>query len=313
MTALGLPRNRWLQLGIALLVWLAAFTAHAQDLQPLPQLVAPVTDTTGTLTAEQIERLNSKLRAFEAKKGSQIVVVVVPSTQPESIEQYTLRLAEQAKLGRKKADDGLLVVLAMQDKKTRIEVGYGLEGVIPDSVANRVRREAMNPAFRDGRFFDGLNASADAFIKLIDGEPLPPPASSPDSSYQDVGEDYEILLVIALVATIVVGGILRAVFGRFFGSAMVGSVVGGSAWLLTSFVGIGAIAGILAFVFSLVFSGTFGRVGAGRSGGSGGWSSGGWSSGGGWGGSNDSSSGSGGWSGGGGTFGGGGSSGGWDD
>ena len=213
------------------------------------------------------------------------------------------------KLGRKKVDDGVLIVLAIQARKTRIEVGYGLEGVIPDSVAARVRREAMNPFFRDGKFYEGLDAGANAFIKLIDGEALPPPSAAPDTGFhQDFGENYEILLVILFVLVIVVGGILRAIFGRFFGSTVVGGLAGGAAWLITSALGVGLFAGVAAFLFSIIFSGTSGRFGSGARGGrSGGWSSGGWSSGGSWGGSTDS------WSGGGGTFGGGGSSGGWND
>lgn len=289
---------------------LGARIALAQDLQPLPELKSPVTDTTGTLTPEQVRRLDEKLRAFEARKGTQIAVVLVPTTQPESIEQYSIRLAERAKVGRKKVDDGLIILVAMKDRTTRIEVGYGLEGAIPDNVASRVRREVMNPAFREGRYYDGLDAGAEAFMKLVDGEKLPPPRSAPDTRFDDA-PDFQSLLVIGIVLVIVVGGILRAILGRFLGSAAVGGIAGTAAWFLTSLIPVAGIAGVLAFVFSLVFSGTFGRVGRGGRGGgwsNGGWSSGGWSTGGGWG-----SSGGGGWSGGGGTFGGGGSSGSWDN
>ncbi|MEO7403171.1 MAG: TPM domain-containing protein, partial [Burkholderiales bacterium] len=286
--------------------------ARAQDFQPLPDVSSPVTDTTGTLSQSQIATLTEKLRAFEKRKGSQIAVVVVPTTEPETIDQYSIRLAEKVKIGRAKVDDGLIIVISMKDRKTRIEVGYGLEGAIPDSVASQVRRQVMNPAFREGRYFDGLNAGADAFIKIIDGEPLPAPAPDRGVSHQGAsgdGVDYQSLLVMGIILVFVVGGILRAIFGRFLGSAMVGGVAGGGAFLLSGLMPIGIVGGIVAFVFSIVFSNSFGRnnIGSrGRGPMGGGWSSGGWASGGG---SSSSDS----WSGGGGGFGGGGSSGGWDN
>ena len=285
--------------------------ARAQDFQPLPDVSSPVTDTTGTLSQAQIATLTERLRAFERRKGSQIAVVVVPTTEPETIDQYSIRLAEKVKVGRAKVDDGLIIVISMKDRKTRIEVGYGLEGAIPDSVASQVRRQVMNPAFREGRYFDGLSAGADAFIKIIDGEPLPAPRPDSSVSHQGGGDglDYPGLLVMGIIAVFVVGGILRAIFGRFIGSGLVGGVAGGGAFLLSGLLPIGIAGGLLAFLFSLVISNSFGRNNIGSRGRGplgGGWTSGGWGSGGG---SSSSDS----WSRGGGGFGGGGSSGGWDN
>lgn len=296
---------------LALLV-AAAGLAGAQDLQPLPELNSPVVDTTGTLTADQIERLATELRAFEARKGSQIAVVFVPTTQPEAIEQYSIRLAEKAKVGRKKADDGVIVLVVTKDRKTRIEVGYGLEGAIPDIVANQIRRDVMNPYFRNGDFYGGVRAGTQALIKRADGEALPPPWQGEPQRGTEVGADYFEWILIGMVLVVVLGGVLKAIFGRFLGSAMVGGMAGTGAGLLSgiAFVGIGV--GVLAFVFSLMLAGMLGgfnqRRGRYRGPWTGGWGGGGWSSGGGSGGGDI-----GGWSGGGGSFGGGGASGSWDD
>lgn len=285
--------------------------AFAQDLQPLPELNSPVVDTTGTLTSDQIERLATELRAFEARKGSQVAVVFVPTTQPEAIEQYSLRLAEKAKVGRTKADDGVIVLVVVKDRKTRIEVGYGLEGAIPDIVANQIRRDVMNPYFRNGDFFGGVRAGTQALIKRIDGEDLPPPWQGEAARGTEVGTDYFELILIGIVLVVVLGGVLKAIFGRFLGSAMVGGVAGAGAGLLSGITFIGIGVGLLAFVFSLMLAGMLGgfnqRRGRYRGPWTGGWGGGGWSSGGGGGGD------IGGWSGGGGSFGGGGASGSWDD
>ena len=303
------------RLAVLLALALGTALALAQDLQPLPELKSPVTDLTGTLTAQQIAALEQRLLAFEARKGSQIVVVLVPTTEPEPIEDYTIRLAERAKVGRKGLDDGVIVLVAMRDRRTRIEVGYGLEGVIPDSVANRIRREVMNPYFRDGRFYEGLIAGTDALAKLIESEKLPAPAqrkAPPGEGGHEGG--LEGVFVIGLVLVVVFGSILRRIFGRFLGSAAVGGLTGSAAWLITGLALVGTIAAILAFIFSLMLAGTAGRrlrQGSGYF--PGGWSSGGWAGGasrsGGWSGGGLG----GGWSGGGGGFGGGGASGSWND
>ncbi len=310
----GLMRPRsWGVIGVLVLALAVAGLARAQDLQPLPELNSPVVDTTGTLTADQIERLATELRAFEAKKGSQIAVVFVPTTLPEAIEQYSIRLAEKAKVGRKKADDGVIVLVVTKDRKTRIEVGHGLEGAIPDIVANQIRRDVMNPYFRNGDFHGGVRAGTQALVKRIEGEDLPPPWQPGEQRGTEVGTDYFELLLIGIVLVVVLGGVLKAIFGRFLGSAMVGGVAGTGAGLISGITFLGVAVGVLAFVFSLMLAGMLGgfsnRRGRYRGPWTGGWGGGGWSSGGGgWGGGDI-----GGWSGGGGSFGGGGASGSWDD
>ncbi len=290
----------------ALVPMLAPFPAYGQDLQPLPEVRAPVVDSTKTLTSDQIERLSLELRAFEQRKGSQISVVFVPTTRPESIEQYSIRLAERVKAGRSKVDDGVLILVAIQDRKTRIEVGYGLEGAIPDIVANQIRREVMNPYFRNNDFHGGVRAGVEALIKRIDGESLPPAWQEETGSREP--NDLMSWVVVAIVVIVGLGGFLRRIFGRFIASGLVASIAGGGAWMLTSAAAIGGLVGVLAFVLSLLMLGRVFDFRSGRGGHRGGWSAG--SGGGSWSGGGMSSSD---WSGGGGGFGGGGASGSWDD
>jgi len=289
-----------------LLLLLATGCALAQDLAPVPPLKTRVTDTTGTLTAQQAADLERRIAEFEARKGSQIAVLIVPTTAPEDIAQYGIRVAEAWKLGRKGIDDGVILIVARSDRKLRLEVGYGLEGPIPDAIAKRIIRETISPRFQQGDFFGGISAGTQQLMRLIEGEKLPPPAprAEPQGDFGGTGN----LLIILLVATMVLGGVLTAVLGRFFGSATTGGVVGLIAWTIAGALIAGIGAGLLAFVFSLIFAGSRGGFTRGTRGGRGGWRTGGWT-GGGWGGG---SSGGGGWSGGGGGgFGGGGASGNW--
>lgn len=290
----------------AFLLWVALLGgAWAQDLVPVPPLKGRVTDLTGTLTADQIADLERSLAAFEARKGSQVAVLMVPTTQPEEIAQYSIRVADQWKVGRKKVDDGLIVVVAKNDHKLRIEVGYGLEGVIPDIVARRVIRETIAPHFVEGDFYGGLKAGTDQLMKLVDGEKLPPPAEQ-GTRQPGQGADLQSLFVILLVVIVVAGGILTKVLGRLFGSAATGGVAGFIALAIAGTMIAAVAAGILAFFLTLMLGGVGGALAGGRRGGWGGgpWIGGG--SGGSWGGG-----GGGGWSGGGGGFGGGGASGSW--
>jgi uncharacterized protein len=261
---------------------------------PVPPLNARVTDLTSTLTSEQRAALEQKLAAFEAKKGSQIAVLIVPTTQPEPVEQYAVRVQETWKLGRKGVDDGVLMVVAKNDRKLWIEVGYGLEGVLPDATAKRIIEEEILPRFKQGDFAGGLAAGAERIMRVIDGEPLPPPKSrqQPRSYFGGL----ENLLIIGFVLVFAVGSVLRAVFGRFLGAGIIGLVIGVIAWTMVGAFAVAIIVAILAFILSL-FGGTHM--------GSGGYYGGGGSSGGGW------SSGGGGFSGGGGSSGGGGAGGSW--
>lgn len=275
---------RWL---IACVLLLAFGFASAEV--PVPPLQKRVTDLTGTLTPSQQSKLEQELASFEAQKGSQIAVLIIPTTEPETIEQYAIRVADKWKLGRKGVDDGALLLVAKDDHALRIEVGYGLEGVIPDAIAKRVISEIMLPYFKQNDYFGGIDAGVTRLIRLVDGEPLPPP-SKKDVSWSS----FEDFLPVAFMVIVVGAGILRSIFGRFFGATIVGSIVAVIFWMVIGSIIGSVIAGILAFVFSL---------GGGRSSG-GNWPGGGFG-GGGFGG------GGGGFSGGGGGFGGGGASGKW--
>lgn len=266
--------------------------AGAQALQPVPALSARVVDQTATLSADQRQRLASKLAAFEAGKGAQIAVLIVASVAPETIEQYALRVVESWKLGRKGVDDGALLLVAKQDRKLRIEVGYGLEGALNDANAKRIISETIAPRFKDGDFYGGIDSGVDAMIKVASGEPLPPPKAAAS----DPGVDLETLVFIGFILVFVVGGILRAMLGRLLAAGVIGTVAAIIASLLVSSLLLGVLAGLVAFVVSLFAGvGGIGSIG-GLGGGRGGWSSGGSS---------------GGFSGGGGSFGGGGASGSW--
>jgi uncharacterized protein len=296
--------------GLALAAALAAGPAFSQDLVPVPALKARVTDLTGTLTAQQAAELERSLAAFEARKGSQIAVLIVPTTQPETIEQYAIRVADQWKVGRKRVDDGLIVVVAKGDRKLRIEVGYGLEGAVPDAIASRVIREVIGPRFQANDFYGGLDAGTKALMRAVDGEPLPAPSWQPSGDAER--PEVQALFVILLVIVVFAGSILTKVLGRFVGSAATGGIAGAIVKVVVGSMIFAGVAGVLAFLLTLVL-GAVGRGLAGsRRGGFGGgpWiGGGGWSGGGGW--PGGSSGGGGGWSGGGGGFGGGGASGSW--
>jgi uncharacterized protein len=279
---------------LALLLWLAP--AFAQDV-PVPPLRTRVTDLTATLSAEQAAQLERKLAEFEARKGSQIAVLIVPTTRPEAIEQYSIRVVEAWKLGRKGVDDGALLLVAKDDRELRIEVGYGLEGALSDLVSNRIVEDIIVPRFRQGDFYGGIQAGVEAMIKVVDGEPLPEPAPRGRTWVRGVGGNLETVLIVGFVLVFVVGGVLRAMFGRMPAAALIAGAAGIIAWIIVSSLVAAGIVGVIAFLLSLV-AGTP-RMGRGgwRPGGFGG---GGWSGGGG-----------GGWGGGGGGFGGGGASGRW--
>jgi uncharacterized protein len=233
----------------ALALFFVAFSAWAQV--AVPPYSAPVVDLTKTLTREQQAALSRMLQEFEARKGSQIAVLLVPTTEPEEIEQYSIRVGEQWKTGRKNVDDGAVLVVAKNDRAVRIEVGYGLEGPLNDATANRIIREAILPRFREGDFYGGINAGVDRMMRVIDGEPLPAPEAPQPQVGGGIGQSLPILFMLALV----VGGVLRAVLGRVFGSMAAGGVVGGLAWLLVGTLGIAVFAGLLAFIFTLVGGG----------------------------------------------------------
>ena len=262
---------------------LCALSAWAQV--AVPELSRRVTDLTATLDAAQVAALESKLAAFEAQQGSQIAVLIVPTTQPEDIAQFGIRVAEQWKIGRAKIDDGVILIVAKDDRMLRLEVGYGLEGAIPDAIARRVIAETITPYFKAGDFHGGIDAGVTQLMRLIEGEPLPPPGASGTG-----GEDGPFVMLI--LGGIAAGWLLSLLMSRpaAGGVAALGSGAVGAMLL--------GFTPVLLFIAVFVFAGV---AGGGRHGG-------GWTSGGGGGGFGR---GGGSWGGGGGGFGGGGATGRW--
>lgn len=264
---------RWLRFFVLPLV-LVGFPAVSQEQVAVPPRAARVTDFTQTLSTPQQQALEQKLAALEAQKGSQIAVLIVPTTKPEEIEQFSIRVAEAWKLGRKGIDDGVILLVAKEDRTLRIEVGYGLEGAIPDIAAKRIIEEMITPRFRDGDFYSGIDQGVDRLMGLINGEALPPPKPSRWMEANSL----ENIFPLALFFIFVVGGVLRAIFGRLLGASIAAGVASIGAWLLiSSWIG-ALIAGVIAFI--LILSGVSG-MGHGGRGGSGGMGGGGFSGGGG--------------------------------
>ncbi|HUL40897.1 MAG TPA: YgcG family protein [Burkholderiales bacterium] len=261
----------------------------------VPPLSARVTDLTDTLNGDQRARLEQELQNFEARKGSQLAVLIVPTTQPETIEQYGIRVADSWKLGRKGIDDGALLLIAKGDRRLRIEVGYGLEGPLNDATAKRIVSDVITPYFRKGDFYGGIEAGLQSMMKVIEGEPLPAPSHSISSSFKS--RNLGPALFIGLILVMIVGGILRALLGRFAAASLVGGLISLLAWLFIVPLTMALVIGAIGFLFTL-FGGSRGWYG----GWPGAYSSGGFGSGG---------FSGGGFSGGGGGFGGGGASGSW--
>jgi uncharacterized protein len=213
----------------------------------VPPYSAQVVDLTGTLSGEAVTRIESKLADLEAKKGSQIAVLIVPTTEPEDIEQFGIRVEDAWKAGRKRVNDGAYLIVAKNDRRVRIEVAYGLEGALSDAVTNRIIDETITPRFKLGDFDGGIEAGVDKMIAVVNGEPLPPP----DQKWEHRG-GLGHLLPLLLVVVFVGSGVLRALFGRLFGSVATGGLAGGLAWLLSHILPIGLGAGALAFVFAML-------------------------------------------------------------
>ncbi|WP_428311119.1 TPM domain-containing protein [Hydrocarboniphaga sp.] len=257
----------------------AAVPAWAQQ-TPVPALRAHVTDTSGTLTQTEQQALDSKLAAFEQRKGSQLAVLIVPTLGDETIEQYGIRVAEAWKLGRKNVDDGAILLVAKNDRQLRIEVGYGLEGALPDAIAKRIISETITPYFRNGDFYTGISAGVDAMIAVVDGEPLPEP--SRDRSHSSRHGEISPLGVIAVIIGVIVGFVVRFSTNRVAGAGTALIVSGVIAALLIGLAG-ALIYAIFAFIFVIggaeavlygMLSGG-GRGGGGFGGGGGGFSGGG--------------------------------------
>ena len=300
----------WLSLGLGL--WLAG-AAHAQDVLPVPPLSARVVDQTGTLSAAQTQALSAKLQAIESTRGAQVVVLMVPSTQPEDIAAYGQRVADTWKVGRRDVGDGVVIVVAKNDRRVNIEVAKTLEGAIPDVLAGRIINEQIKPAFKAGDYAGGLNAAVDQLGKRIAGEALPAPTRNGGGGAKPGGGlggfDLQDLAIFLFVGVPILGAILRGVFGNKLGALVTGGAVGGIAfWLTTSLLVAGGAGLVALFLVGVMGMGGGGGLGGGSMrrgggpvifGGGGGGFGGGGGGGGGFG------------SGGGGDFGGGGASGSW--
>jgi uncharacterized protein len=296
-------------IALAMIVLALALSASpvigADDLVKVPALSARVTDLTGTLSATDRQALDTKLAAWETQTGNQLVVLMVPSTKPEAIASYSIRVADAWKIGHKGKDNGAIFLVAKDDHKNRIEVGYGLEGVLTDVTTRRILAETVAPFFRNNQFAQGIDAGVDQVIAVVNkGEPLADaPAAQTTPRKSGGGVPFDLIFILLFVVVPVIGGILRRIFGRAIGSTVGAGIVGGAAWLFAGSLGIALIAAIVAFIVMIAFgmgSGLVGRGGGifipGGGGGGGGFGGGG---------------GGGGFSGGGGGFGGGGASGDW--
>lgn len=294
---------------LALLLLAGHSPALADALAPVPSLSARVIDPAGELAEADRQRLETRLARLETERGTQVVVLLVRSTAPEDIASFANRVANTWKIGRRDVGDGLVVVVAVQDRRMRIEVAKALEGAVPDLMARRIIDEAMAPRFRAGDYLGGLLAATDRLDSLIAGEPLPSPSASvPTGSAPDRGFDWDDLAIFLFLAVPVAASISRAALGRSLGALATGVGAGALALWVTASLLIGLAAGVIALLYAMLAGGgsSFGRRGTGWGGG---WSGGGWSGGGG--GSWGDGGGGGFSSGGGGDFGGGGASGDW--
>lgn len=306
----ALPARRWL----SLLLWLLAACAYAQgpgELQAIPALQARVTDLTATLDTAQREQLERKLAAFESERGTQIVILLVSTTQPEDIAAYANRVFNTWKPGRAGVGDGLLILVAKQDRKIRIEVARALEGAVPDLAAKQIIDEVLTPRFRAGDFAGGLDLAADRLMGLVRGEGLPAPArAAPGSSGAEV--DWMNLGVLALIVVPVLGTVARRLLGHKLGTVATGAVIGWVAFSISASLVLAALAALVAMVLTFIAGTSQGAalLSSRRGHGHGGpWGGGGWGAGadsGGWGGGGGGFS-----SGGGGDGAGGGASGDW--
>lgn len=262
--------------------WLAAgalgWFVFAAALMPVPALTGHVIDQTGTLSAEQKASLEQTLTAFEARKGSQLAVLIIASTAPEEIEPYALRVAEQWKLGRKKIDDGAVLVVAKNDRSLRIEVGYGLEGALTDATSKRIISEIITPRFKLQDYSGGIAAGVEQIIRVIDGEPLPGPSQAPIRGLDSIGQYAPILFVLVIA----VGGPLRATLGKVPGALVAGGVIGVVAWFVVGLLSVAVVAGVIGLLLTLLSGGMGGHgFGGYHGGGRGGMGRGGFSGGGG--------------------------------
>ena len=287
---------------------LLAGLCHAQDVLPVPALTARVIDQTATLTPAQVQALSAKLEALETQRGAQLVVLIVPTSQPEDIATYGQRVADTWKVGRRDVGDGIVIVVAKNDRRINIEVAKTLEGPVPDVIAGRIINEQIKPAFKANDYAGGLNAAVDQLSRRIAGENLPAPKAKGGGAARSAqGFDLQDMAIFLFVGVPILGAVLTGIFGRKLGSVLTGGAVGAIGWFLTTSLLVAGGAGLVA----LFLVGAMG-MGGGALGSLGRGGSATWGGGGGFGGGRGGGGGGGGFgSGGGGNFGGGGASGGW--
>lgn len=246
-----------------------ATPALAQDVQAVPVLGARVVDVAQVLSPAQRSALETKLAAFEAEAGPQIVVLLVATTQPEDIAAYAQRVADVWKIGRRSIGDGLLVVLARDDRKIRIEVAKALEGAVPDLAARQIIDRAITPAFKQGDYAGGLNAGVDALMARVRGEHLPAPKGRSETSLEVSGFGLQEVAMVLFFAVPVFGTVLGAMFGRKLAALLTGASAGGLAWVFTASLLFTGAASVLALIATMILGaggGSGGSFGGGRGG-----------------------------------------------
>ncbi len=231
----------WVVLGLS--------TAWAQALVPVPPLTARVMDQTGSLAAADVAALEQQLQTFEQQRGTQIVVLVLPSTAPEDITDFTQRLGDAWKIGRREVGDGLLLVVALNDRRLRIAPAKSLEGAVPDLAAQRIIDQVIAPAFRQGDVAGGLRAGLSHLQARIEGEALPLP--EPGAPRQADGVDWLDLAVLFIVAVPLVATVLRRLLGQRLGALAAGGAAGVLAWSMTGLLWLGVIAGLIGLMTAL--------------------------------------------------------------
>ena len=222
---------------------------------PVPPLKTRVTDLAGVLSVAQRDAIERTLADFESRKGSQIAVLIVPTTKPEEIAQYGIRVAEAWKLGRKGVDDGVLLLVAKNDRKVRIEVGRGLEGAIPDAVAKRIVAEIVTPRFKQGDFEGGIREGVDRIVKVIEGEPLPSPRRVSAPTGRGAGPDWLFWAIFLIPVLLVGASIARALLGRFAGGVVAGGLAGVIVGLIAGSCLLALLVGFVAFLLALASRG----------------------------------------------------------
>ncbi|MDF3834600.1 YgcG family protein, partial [Cupriavidus basilensis] len=184
----------WLTAALALLLWLGALfappaMAAGDGFVPVPPLTQRVTDLTGTLSASQRSALENVLAEYEQQRGSQIFVLMVPTTEPEPIDAYSIRVADAWRAGRKGIDDGVILLIAKDNpaglRKMRLEVGRGVQGSLTDAMSKRILQDVMAPHFRQNDFYGGIAAGVSAIQATIDKEALPGPQAGGKAARQD--------------------------------------------------------------------------------------------------------------------------------